>query len=482
MVATLYLIGCVLVPAQPPPPAHSGERLSGPRLARSQEYAYHGTYDEESVGDRVRFCRSYRVDTKMFVLETVPTGADVAVMTVLRPRDSHTVAMPAGVSGEPAVNSARLEIIRVDLQGHVSCDPMVNLATPLDGPPTIECGAFVELPPGRAASDGVWAVSEPGRPPRTWQRKGNEMVNGTSCVKITGEQQSEDWDKPRADRGAWRRTDTVWIASRLGVAFRVERLIERREAALRDATHKYVLRYELDSSLQYPGQLSDERRLEINRARAFSDAAAPLLATPSQYGQQLTALLSRINLHIEHQPPTPYRDAVVQVRKQVEAARRGETPAAVMEESADKPSVAVIGQAAPDFVATDFTAAGTGSARLRNWLGRPVLMVFYNPTSVTTEELLHFAKSVDSRFNGAVAVIGMSVSDDAKIVRKQQAELGLGFPILSGSGLRISYEVESTPKLILIDATGVVRGSYLGWGRETAGEVMAEIRQWLQRR
>jgi len=298
---------------------------------------------------------------------------------------------------------------------------------------------------------------------------------------LLGEQQSEDWDKPRADRTAWRRTDTAWLAPRAGIAYKFERVVERRDPARREATHKSVLRCELDSSLQYPGQLCEDRRQEIVRAHAFGEAAAPLLQEPLRSAAQLNALLNRINYHLEHEPPTPYREAIYQVRRQVEAARRGETFATLPEEKQDAPAIAVVGQPAPDFVASDLTGSAGSTARLRNWLGRPTLLVFYHPASPVAANLLEFARSVYSRFNGAVTVLGMSVLDDARAVQKQQKDLNLGFPVLSGSALRVSYAVETTPKLVLIDARGVVRGTYLGWGQETSAEVMNDLRQWLQR-
>ena len=52
-------------------------------------------------------------------------------------------------------------------------------------------------------------------------------------------------------------------------------------------------------------------------------------------------------------------------------------------------------------------------------------------------------------------------------------------PILSGSGLRISYGIETTPKFILLDAAGIVRGCYLGWGDETPREIAQELKTWL---
>ena len=48
---------------------------------------------------------------------------------------------------------------------------------------------------------------------------GSEAINGTICLKVIGLQQSDDWDRPRGDRTAWRREDTVcsfWSAIRLG--------------------------------------------------------------------------------------------------------------------------------------------------------------------------------------------------------------------------------------------------------------------------
>jgi hypothetical protein len=40
--------------------------------------------------------------------------------------------------------------------------------------------------------------------------------------------------------------------------------------------------------------------------------------------------------------------------------------------------------------------------------------------------------------------------------------------------------VETTPKLVLIDAAGIVRGGWLGWGQETPEEVMGELKLWMK--
>jgi hypothetical protein len=488
MAATLYLIGCVLATGQAPPaPAAHGDWVVLPRLSRGLELVYRGTYVEEARGGHMQFNRTYRLETRIFVLETPPRGAEVVLLTVLRhqtppvanppaERDPHRSGTP--LPTEAAVSSARCERAFVDLQGRLRADG-VNLAVPLEGPPLLECGAFLEAPVGRLAPEQTWDVAEVGRPLQVWHNTGSDLVGGSPCLRLAAVQQSADWDRPRGDHTAWRRRDLVWLSSRVGVACRVERLIEHREPNSQDPTQWGKLRYELDTSLQYSGVLADDRRQEIRQAFAFRDQLTPLLAQPSRFGPQLAALLKRIDYYLEHQPPTPYREAVLQVKRRAEAARRGESPPALPEESAPStaPSVAAPGQVAPDFVATDLT--GSGSARPRSWLGRPVLMVFYNPTSATAPMVLRFAQHLAAAWAHRLVVVGLSVAGNPEVVRRQHDELGLTFPILDGTGLRIGYAIETTPKFVVLDAANIVRGSWLGWGHETPEDVREELKRWM---
>jgi peroxiredoxin len=480
---TLCLLGCLLTPAQPAArpfpvtparPAPRGDWILIPRLRRSEELVYRGTFTEEAQGLRVQFHRTYALEARLFVLDTPPRSADVALLTTLRTRPGS--AAPAS-RVPPASASVRLDRFAVDLHGKITPPPNLSLVVPSDGAPPVECGFLVEAPGGRVTTGQAWEVVEPGRPVRTWRVAGSEMVNGTSCLKLVGLQQSEDWDRPRADRPAWRRRDTVWLAPRLGLAQRVERVVEQREPAHSEVSQRGTLRYELESSFHFTGQLAEDRQQEVLQALAFRDSAAPLLSAPARYGRQLGALLAKINYHIENQPPTPYREAVLQTRRHVEAARRGEVLPAAVAPAHPTSAVAAVGRTAPDFLTTEF--AGGASARLSRWLGRPAVLVFYHPASATAADVLHFAQDLHSRYGRHLGVVALSVSDDSQTVLAQRTALHLSFPILHGSGLRVSYAIESTPKIVLLDATGVVRGAYLGWGRETPAEVLAELRRWL---
>src|SRR5207248_3322592 len=125
--------------------------------------------------------------------------------------------------------SVRLERVQIDLHGKINADAGVSLGIPVDSVPLLEHGVFVEIPSGRLSVTQSWETPEENRPLFTWRVAGVEMANGISCLKIVGAQQSEDWDVPRGDRTAWKRTDTIWLASRTGYAQRLERVIDRRE-------------------------------------------------------------------------------------------------------------------------------------------------------------------------------------------------------------------------------------------------------------
>jgi peroxiredoxin len=141
--------------------------------------------------------------------------------------------------------------------------------------------------------------------------------------------------------------------------------------------------------------------------------------------------------------------------------------------------VAALGRPAPEFVIPDFTSPQ--SAGLHRWKGKPVLMVFYSPKSVLVEEVLQLAQEIHNAGRGEVAVLALAMSQDAEIVRKQRTHLHLSVPVLNGTGLRQSYGVEATPKLMVLDDTGILRGSYVGWGRETRTAILADLKPWLSR-
>jgi peroxiredoxin len=463
MLTTLSVFFGALAAAQP---IGRYEALVPPQLARGQELVYSGTYEEDVQGATVQSNRLYAIESRAFVLDTDTKGSELALLTVLKSR------APRGSTGQfQDPSSVRLVQIRLDRAGRLS----PPLSVPLDGPPTVECGQFVELSLSARGKDS-WDAEEPGRPPQSWRLAGTEWRDGLRCVQLKGLQQSDDWDIPRADRIAWRRRDTVWVAVGTGLTCRVERTIERREAAHTEPTQRLSVTYDLESRLTYPGQLYEDRFREITQARDLSEAAAPYLREWTAASERpLQAILSKIAYQFDNQPETPYRQELLQLRRRIDAARRGETVAASEATSKKGASPrAATGQPAPDFIVTNLL--GGESLHLRRLLGKPIVLVFYSPSSPQAHELLRFANSIASAAGGnEVRVLALAMSNDRRRVSQEYAEWRVGIPIGSGLGLRHSYDVEATPKIVIIDGSGIVRRTFIGWGSEMPHLVSEEL-------
>ena len=130
----------------------------------------------------------------------------------------------------------------------------------------------------------------------------------------------------------------------------------------------------------------------------------PLLAQPAKYGPHLTTLLKTIDNHLGNQPDTPYRTAILQVKRRAEAARRGETPPSRSAKTRRPPRVAAVGQPAPDFVATDLAAKAPPACATR-WASRSCLSSI-NPASATTPAVLRYTRERSPPILSAT-VVGM---------------------------------------------------------------------------
>src|SRR5437016_1760608 len=88
-----------------------------PQLAPAQELVYKGTFAEQATGRHVLLNRTYRLETRVFVLDVLPRKLDVAVLTLVKDetagRPGERVAMKAS---EKEARSAQLERLFFDGQ------------------------------------------------------------------------------------------------------------------------------------------------------------------------------------------------------------------------------------------------------------------------------------------------------------------------------------------------------------------------------
>jgi len=473
MKISLLLLACACSWRQP---TSRSEWQLTPQLAPGQELVYTGTFSEESLVPNVQFQRQYRLETLIFVFDTTGRQWDVAVMTTLGER---AVRPEPGAKDKQA--SVRLELARLDPDGRLRDVKGAMLLASLNGPPTLESGCFVEVPGTRLAKNTQWEVNEDSRPPRSWQVAGVESVNGIACVKLIGQQQSLDWDRPRGDHTAWRRRDVVWMSPQLGVAQKVERTIEQRDPLRRDPTQRSIVQYELTSPFRYPGRLFEDRKQEILKAKKFLDEATALLQEPSLNRPQLDGLIKKVSVHLEYQAPTPYRKAIVHLASRLEDAKNGKImPNPVIADNPPPLTAVGIGQRVPDFVVKEFTGKEE-SVRLSRMLGRPVLVFYYAPASATGREVMEYAKTLAQQHGDKLVLMAMAVTSDTKLVRQQHQEMLLPFAILDGRAMHLTFGVDATPRLVLLDAEGIVRYAHTGWGPHVPRELQEELQLRLRK-
>jgi hypothetical protein len=470
MLPTLCLLTVALTTGQ------VGDRSAWPlqpQLARGQELLYSGTYIEEPLTPGVQYQKTLRLETSLLVLDTTPDKTEVAVLTTV-------ISKNPGRPADTALSSVRLEVMFLDRQGKLLVPASAHLALPLDGPPTIELGALVEVPKSRVSVGSWWEINEEGRPPRTWRVDGAETVNNVRCVRLIGVQKSETWDTPRADSSAWQRRDTVWVSAELGMVCRFERELLRRDAAHTEPTFRSVVRCDLGTALTYQGRLFDERADEIKQARRFSQECESFLREPEKNKPRLEGILKRIKQYNEAEAPTPYRKAIVQVQKRIEGSLRGETipdpKAGLISQTVRK---VAIGQKVPDFVCSDLITNGT--QRLERLLGKPIMVLFYNPATENGQRALALGLDLAKRYPDSVTILPLAVTEDPELAMKQHKDLKLPFTILDGSGLTQLFGVDALPRVVVLDTQGVVRGSTTGWGYQIPREVEELLKKCMPR-
>ena len=466
MLTTLILWSSLAVASQ------AGERSEwnlAPRLARGQELVYRGTVTEQNLSRGVQFSRTYRLEVRGLVLELKGDAVDLAVLTRLTQQQATTADRPN--DSEPA--SLRFELAELDGAGRF----MTNRGPWLvpDGPATLEAGFAIEVPRTSVRVNQTWTVQEANQPPIGVKVLGLESVGNLSCVKLLVEQESPEWSNPRADVAAWRRQDTLWIAPRLGVAQRVHRTLERREAAHREPTYRLTTQYDLESSLRYDGLFLEDRRREAQAIRQFEDSIRALLPKPQQNAGALKQLVARIDQFAEKYPATPYREALHRTRKLALDGSENRVAPQVAEVATQRLAV---GKPAPDFLVQDLRTKEAVS--LRKCKGRTVLMVFYLPGSESSRLFMRYIQGLAEEHNEKdFMVLGFAMSDDVEKAAEAAERMRLTFPTLAGKSLKVSYEVEATPRFVVVDSQGIVRGMYTGWGPEMPPALTSAIRQCL---
>lgn len=331
---------------------------TAPPTDRGDEWTYTGTVSEEVDRPTNRFRRRHDLELRVMALERRGAAGDFAVLTLLRRADDGAVSGAAGaVTGArldrtPAPPAARLDLVRAENGSHALLappgPPPLRLAadTPTRTPPAVPLDTF-------APSElGVFVSRADGR----WKAAGVEAIAGEQCDRRERTEQTPDWGRPVGGQTAWQRAEVAWVSLRDGVVRKVHRVIRHRDGIRPTFAVVIETKYELTKQSKATDRDYDRSRREIELAHAATAELAVLRPDAAKLGPRPFELrLARLDQYVrDNDPGTPYREAVLAVRRQLEAARDGEaTPAIGPPPTAAAPA----GKAAPDFQTEAFRLA-----------------------------------------------------------------------------------------------------------------------------
>jgi peroxiredoxin len=144
------------------------------------------------------------------------------------------------------------------------------------------------------------------------------------------------------------------------------------------------------------------------------------------------------------------------------------------------PPPGLVGKDAPDFVlkANDGT-----NLRLSEYRGQVVLLNFWARwANDSRREMPALSRINDTYERAGLVVLGISIDDDLRRAHEFVDSLKLSYPVMfdPGSDLGHDYQLGRLPMTILVDRSGVVRYSHLGYKRGDDRQYLEHIRELLR--
>lgn len=121
----------------------------------------------------------------------------------------------------------------------------------------------------------------------------------------------------------------------------------------------------------------------------------------------------------------------------------------------------IVGHLAPDF--TLKTAVGE-LYTLSEFRGQPVVLNFWASWCGPCRVEMPFFERTQMKYNGKTAVIGVNQGETAKIVQEFGVRQAISYPLLvdNDNSVNLSYNINSLPTTIFINADGVVQEVIVG--------------------
>ena len=140
----------------------------------------------------------------------------------------------------------------------------------------------------------------------------------------------------------------------------------------------------------------------------------------------------------------------------------------------------LIGKEAPDFVLRGIDGK---NLRLSEFRGQVVLVNFWARWAGDSRQQMPALDRINTTYQRAgLVVLGVSVDDDLRRSREFAASMGVSYPILFDTGQEIGkdYLLQKMPVTMLVDRSGVVRYSVVGFKSGDERVYLDKIRELLR--
>jgi peroxiredoxin len=139
-----------------------------------------------------------------------------------------------------------------------------------------------------------------------------------------------------------------------------------------------------------------------------------------------------------------------------------------------------VGKPAPDFVLRGLDGR---NIRLSEFRGQVVLVNFWSRSDGDSRQQMPALDRINITYQRAgLVVLGVSVDEDLRRSKEFATAMGVSYPILFDTGTEIGqdYFIQKMPMTILVDRSGVVRYSAVGFRRGDERVYLDHIRELLR--
>ncbi len=140
----------------------------------------------------------------------------------------------------------------------------------------------------------------------------------------------------------------------------------------------------------------------------------------------------------------------------------------------------LIGKDAPDFV---LKTNGGANLRLSEFRGQVVLVNFWARWAGDTHREMRALDKINTTYQRAgLVVLGVSIDEDLRRAQEFADSMKVSYPIMfdTGSDIGRDYQLAKMPMTILVDRSGVVRFSHIGFKRGDDRMYLEQIRELLR--